>query len=43
MVYALWTRQAVVELIRDRYGIELAVRTMGLYLGRWGFTPQKPT
>lgn len=42
MVYALWTRQAVAELIRDRYGIELAVRTMGLYLGRWGFTPQKP-
>jgi len=42
MVYALWSRQAVAELIRDRYGIELAVRTMGLYLERWGFTPQKP-
>ena len=42
MVYALWTRQAVAELIRDRYGIKLAVRTMGLYLGRWGFTPHKP-
>lgn len=42
MVYALWTRQAVAELIRDRYGIKLAVRTTGLYLGRWGFTPQKP-
>jgi transposase len=42
MVYALWTRSAVAELIRDRYGIKLAVRTMGLYLGRWGFTPQKP-
>jgi transposase len=42
MVYALWTRQAVAELIRDRFGIKLPVRTMGLYLGRWGFTPQKP-
>jgi transposase len=42
MVYALWNRQAVAELIRDRYGIKLAVRTMGLYLERWGFTPQKP-
>lgn len=42
MVYALWTRQAVAELIQTRYGIKLAVRTMGLYLGRWGFTPQKP-
>lgn len=42
LVHALWTRQAVAELIRDRDGIELAVRTMGLYLKRWGFTPQKP-
>jgi transposase len=42
MVYALWTRQAMPELIRDRFGIELPVRTMGLYLSRWGFTPQKP-
>jgi len=42
MVYALWTRQAVAELIRDRFGIALPVRTMGLYLSRWGFTPQKP-
>lgn len=42
MVYALWTRRSVAELIRDRYGIKLAVRTMGLYLWRWGFTPQKP-
>jgi len=42
MVYALWTRQAVAELVLERFGIKLAVRTMGLYLARWGFTPQKP-
>lgn len=42
MIYALWTRQAVAELIRERFGINVAVRTMGLYLARWGFTPQKP-
>ena len=42
MPYALWTRAAVAELIVQRFGIKLAVRTMGLYLGRWGFTPQKP-
>jgi transposase len=29
MVYALWMRQAVSELIRDRFGITLPVRTMG--------------
>ena len=42
MVYASWPRQAVAWLIRDRYGIMLAVRTMGLYLGRRGLTPQEP-
>jgi len=40
--YALWTRGAVAELIEQRFGIRLPVRTMGLYLARWGFTPQKP-
>ena len=42
MPYALWTRVAVAQLIERRFGIRLAVRTMGLYLARWGFTPQKP-
>ncbi|BDB30552.1 IS630 family transposase (plasmid) [Cupriavidus sp. P-10] len=40
--YPLWQRQAVAKLIRDRYGIELAARTLGLYHERWGFTPQRP-
>jgi transposase len=42
MPYALWTRTAVAQLIEQRFGIVVAVRTMGLYLKRWGFTPQKP-
>lgn len=42
MPYALWTRAAVAELIEHRFGMRLPVRTMGLYLARWGFTPQKP-
>ena len=40
--YALWTRESVRELILARCGIELAVRTVGDYLKRWGMTPQKP-
>jgi transposase len=40
--FALWTRQAVGELIRQRFGIVMPVRTIGHYLKRWGFTPQKP-
>jgi len=40
--FALWNRQAVAELIAQEYGLELPVRTVGEYLKRWGFTPQKP-
>ena len=40
--FALWTREAVGHLIRERYGIQLSVSTVGRYLRRWGFTPQKP-
>jgi len=39
---ALWSRAAVGELIRRQGGPPLAERTVGDYLARWGFTPQKP-
>lgn len=42
MAYALWTREAVRELIRGRCELSLAIRTVGDYLKRWGMTPQKP-
>jgi len=38
----LWTRRAVGELIRQQCDIALAVRTVGLYLQRWGFTRKRP-
>jgi len=28
--------------IRQCFGIEMPIRTVGEYLKRWGFTPQKP-
>jgi transposase len=40
--FALWTREAVRDLIARRCGVQLSVRTVGRYLKRWGFTPQKP-
>jgi len=40
--FALWTREAVRELIGRQCGIPMPVRTVGEYLKRWGFTPQKP-
>lgn len=42
MPFALWTRPAIRQLIRDRFGIDLQVRLVGKYLKRWGFTPQRP-
>ena len=40
--FALRSRAAVREPIPRRCGVRLAVRTMGTYLARWGFTAQKP-
>jgi transposase len=39
---ALWTRPAVQQLIKQQIGQSLPIRTVGEYLGRWGYTPQKP-
>jgi len=44
--FALWERAAVRDLIRALiracFGVTLAIRTVGDYLRRWGFTPQRP-
>ena len=40
--FALWSRAAVRALIACHCGVALAVRTVGKYLARWGFTAQKP-
>src|SRR5262249_28230501 len=38
----LWNRRAVRDLIRHEFGIRLAVRTVGAYLRRWGYTAKRP-
>ncbi len=40
--FALWTAQAVRELIHKKLGKTLGISTMQLYLKRWGFSSQKP-
>ena len=40
--FALWTRVAIQQLIKQIYSINMPIRTVGEYLKRWGFTPQKP-
>ena len=38
----LWSRRAIGELIRKECDVVLAVRTVGEYLRRWGYTAKKP-
>jgi transposase len=40
--FYLWTRQAVVQLIEQRFGIRYSLHQVGRYLKKWGFTVQKP-
>lgn len=40
--FVLWTREAVKQLLLDRFDIDVSVTTVGRYLKSWGFTPQKP-
>ena len=40
--FALWTRVAVQQLIKQLWSIKMPIRTVGEYLMRWGFTPQRP-
>jgi transposase len=38
----LWSRRAVQQLIKKECDVDLAVRTVGEYLRRWGYTAKKP-
>lgn len=40
--FALWTREAVQQLIARECGVQVSIWTVGRYLRDWGFTPQKP-
>ena len=42
IAHALWARRAVGDLIRKELNIDLADRTVGQYLRRWGYTSKKP-
>ena len=42
LAYALWSRKAVQEAVKAKFGVDMPLRTVGEYLKRWGFTPQRP-
>jgi transposase len=40
--FYLWTRDAVAQLIGERFGLQLSIWTIGRYLTSWGFKPSRP-
>lgn len=38
----MWTRNNIRQLIKDKYGIDIKLSTLGYYLQRWGFSVQRP-
>ena len=40
--FYLWTRAAVVQLIKREYGIQVSLTSVGRYLKAWGMSVQKP-
>src|SRR5712691_11582775 len=38
--FALWTREAVQQLLARRFGVQVSVWTVGRYLRAWGLTPR---
>lgn len=40
--FMLWTRDAVAELIKDRFKVCISKWTVGRLLRQWGMSPQKP-
>ncbi|WP_200802430.1 helix-turn-helix domain-containing protein [Desulfopila aestuarii] len=42
LLFALWTRKAIQSVVYQMWRVRMAIRTIGDYRKRWGFTPQKP-
>jgi transposase len=40
--FALWTREAVRELIKKLFGVDYSLNMVGVLLADWGFTSHKP-
>ena len=40
--FALWNRKAIQSVIYQMWRVKIVIRTIGDYMKRWGFTPQKP-
>ena len=42
LVGNLWDRKGISELVKQKFGVEMPLTTMGYYLKKWDFTCQRP-
>ena len=42
MPFMLWDKKSVQLLIKDKFDVDLSIWSVGRYLKKWGFTPQRP-
>jgi len=40
--FMLWDRKSIQILIKDKFDVDLSIWSVGRYLKKWGFTPQRP-
>lgn len=40
--FVLWTREAIQQLIKNKFNIKVSLTTVSRYLAKWGFSSQKP-
>jgi transposase len=42
IAYHLWSRRAIAEYVKSKYGLTISPRRISVYTKIWGFTPQRP-
>jgi transposase len=42
LIFGSWTQKKIIELVRNKFNKQRLKRTIGDYLKKWYFSPQRP-